>query len=124
MYLLNRIGVFQRWDSIDPVSFQVAQEDYSELKETIENNGGKIKEVETLNFKATGGNYSVSLINQPKENQTEIINLMALSNYNRYRKINKGLPSIKLTDNDAVLLDSLQNLFQQLRTYDRSCKMQ
>lgn len=102
----------------DPVSFQVAQENYPQLVETIQENDGEITEEETLHFKTTGNYLSLSIAGEPTENQVGIISLISLSNYRDYRKLNDQLPAIDLNNaEDAILLDSLQNTFQHIITY-------
>lgn len=108
----------------DPVSFQVAEEDHDKFLKILNENGGQVKESQTLDFKTTGSYLSYKVANQQIGPVVELVNLLSFSNYQAYRKINRQLPKIRLAGkNEAVLINRVQNAFQEVVTYDSNIKL-
>lgn len=109
-----------------PTDFIVAESNFQEISQKIEDEpGAAIDSVVKLNFKLTGSQYDIKIGREQKENTLSPINLLSLSNYREYQKINPYLKDIELIDNnDVVLLDSIQNILGGFIRYDSTFDLQ
>ncbi|MDA9472160.1 ABC transporter permease [Enterococcus sp. 5H] len=109
-----------------PTDFIVAEPSFQEVSQKIEDEpGANIDSVVTLNFKLTGSQYDIKIGREQKENTLSPINLLSLSNYREYQKINPYLKDIELVnDKDVVLLDSIQNILGGFIRYDSTFDLQ
>lgn len=109
-----------------PTDFIVAESSFQEISQKIENEpGAAIDSSVTLNFKLTGSQYDIKIGREQKENRLSPINLLSLSNYRDYQKINPYLKDIKLVnDKDVVLLDSIQNILGGFIRYGLTFNLQ
>ncbi|WP_239644695.1 ABC transporter permease [Enterococcus crotali] len=95
-----------------PTDFIVAEDDYEKLTQRIEQEPDtKIDSPVKLNYKLTGSRFHLKIGQDDKQNTISPINLLSLSNYQEYQKINPYLKNIRLNnDQDVVILDSIKNI--------------
>ncbi|WP_348922188.1 ABC transporter permease [Enterococcus rotai] len=95
-----------------PTDFIVAQDDFEKVAQVIENKTDtKIDSLVKLNYKLTGSRFHLKIGQDAEENNLSPINILALSNYREFQKINPYLKKIELHNKqDIVILDSIQNI--------------
>ncbi|MHC5215577.1 ABC transporter permease [Enterococcus sp. LJL128] len=107
----------------NPTDFLVSSELYGTIQKNIEQKTSITQSV-PLKFKVIGGQYRQTIKNQETTTLTEPINLLGVSNYREYQKINPYLKPIVLKKKDsAVMIDDMQNGFRELITYDPVVKL-
>ncbi|OJG73951.1 hypothetical protein RV12_GL000532 [Enterococcus quebecensis] len=95
-----------------PTDFIVSEENFKKFTQIIEKEPDtKIDSVVKLNYKLTGSRFHLKIGQEEKQNTLSPINLLSLSNYREFQKINPYLKNIELTnERDSVILDSIQNV--------------
>ncbi len=95
-----------------PTDFIVAEDDYEKLTQVIENKTDtNLDSLIKLNYKLTGSRFHLKIGQEAEEYNTSPINLLSLSNYREFQKINPYLKKIELHNKkDIVILDSIQNI--------------
>lgn len=95
-----------------PTDFIVAQDDFEKVAQVIESEPDtKIDSLVTLNYKLTGSRFHLKIGQEAAEETISPINLLSLSNYREFKKINPYLKTIELAnEEDMVILDSIQNI--------------
>lgn len=103
-----------------PTDFIVAENDFEKIAQIIEKEPDtKIDSLVTLNYKLTGSQFHLKIGQEEDQNTLGLINLLALSNYQEFQKINPYLKNIELKNNqDIVILDSIQNILSGFIRYD------
>ncbi|MBP2099979.1 ABC transporter permease [Enterococcus rivorum] len=104
----------------NPTDFIVSEEIYKQAQLEIE------KEPETviektikLNYKLTGSQFVMKIGQEQRREELRPINVLSLSNYQKYKKINPYLKELKLkNDQETVLIDSLQNIMRGFIRYE------
>ncbi|MBM7688467.1 hypothetical protein BCR24_06745 [Enterococcus ureilyticus] len=95
-----------------PTDFIVAEMDFKKVTQVIEKEPDtSINSSVTLNYKLTGSQFHLKIGQEVNENNVSPINILSLSNYREFQKINPYLKTIDLTNKqDIVILDSIQNI--------------
>ncbi|MTD41400.1 FtsX-like permease family protein [Erwinia sp. CPCC 100877] len=103
-----------------PTDFIVSEESANLLREKIEAEPNTVIDSSvTLKFKLTGSRFHFKIGQQQKESSLSPVNLLALSNYREYQRINPYLKDIEIDRNqEAVNLDSIQNILSGFVRYD------
>jgi putative ABC transport system permease protein len=103
-----------------PTDFIVSEDTVNKLKKKIEAEPNTVIDSSvTLKFKLTGSRFHFKIGQEQKESSLSPINLIALSNYREYQRINPYLKDIQIThEQEAVILDSLQNILSGFVRYD------
>lgn len=95
-----------------PTDFIVAETDFKKVIQVIEKEPDtSIDSSVTLNYKLTGSRFHLKIGQEASESNVSPINILSLSNYREFQKINPYLKTIELTNKqDIVILDSIQNI--------------
>lgn len=103
-----------------PTDFIVSDNYFEKISQIIENKPDtKIDSLVNLNYKLTGSQFHLKIGQEEKQSTVRPINLLALSNYHAYQKINPYLKNIELKNKqDMVILDSIQNILGGFIRYD------
>lgn len=103
-----------------PTDFIVAEDTFKKIEQIIEKEPDTtIDTLVKLNYKLTGSQFHLKIGQDEKENRISPMNLLALSNYREFQKINPYLKNIHLKNkDDIVILDSLQNILSGYIRYD------
>lgn len=108
-----------------PTDFIVAEDDFKKIEGIIEKEPDtKIDSLVKLNYKLTGSQFHLKIGQDEKENTIGPINLLALSNYREFQKINPYLKNIDLKNKqDVVILDSTQQMLSSFTRYDSTVNL-
>ncbi|MBO0440495.1 ABC transporter permease [Candidatus Enterococcus ikei] len=103
-----------------PTDFIVAEENFKEIAQVIEKEPDtKIDSLVKLNYKLTGSQFHLKIGQEEKQQTLSPINLLSLSNYHEFQKINPYLKNIELKkEHDIVILDSIPNILGGFIRYD------
>ncbi|WP_086312045.1 hypothetical protein A5821_003301 [Enterococcus sp. 7F3_DIV0205] len=102
-----------------PTDFMVAENDFKKVTQIIEKEPDTtIDSLVTLNYKLTGSQFHLKIGQEENQNTVSPINLLSLSNYQEFQRINPYLKDIELkNDQDIVVLDSIQNILSGFIRY-------
>jgi putative ABC transport system permease protein len=103
-----------------PTDFIVSEDSKQLLKDKIEAEPKtSIDSSVTLKFKLTGSRFHLKIGQEQKESSLSPVNLIALSNYKEYQRINPYLKDIQINhEQEAVRLDSIHNILSRFVQYD------
>lgn len=104
----------------NPTDFIVAEEVYDQAKNQIEKESDTlIREPVRLNYKITGSKFLMKVGQERQQEELGPINVLSLSNYQKYQRINPHLKEIKIkSDHEAILIDSLKNIMEGFIRYE------
>lgn len=106
-------------NSTAPTDFIVAEDTFKEIDQIIEKETDTtIDSLVKLNYKLTGSQFHLKIGQDEKESRISPVNLLSLSNYREFQKINPYLKNINLKNKqDVVILDSIQNILSGFIRY-------
>lgn len=112
-------------NSTAPTDFIVAEDTFKEVEQIIEKETDtNIDSLVKLNYKLTGGQFHLKIGQDEKESRISPVNLLSLSNYREFQKINPYLKNINLkSKQDVVILDSIQNMLSGFIRYDSTINL-
>ncbi|OJG66704.1 hypothetical protein RV09_GL000851 [Enterococcus moraviensis] len=95
-----------------PTDFIVVEDNFKEIEKIIKKEPDtKIERLVKLNYKLTGSQFHLKIGQDEQENTIGPINILGLSNYREYQKLNPYLKNIELKEKqDIVVFDSIQNM--------------
>ncbi|OJG16618.1 hypothetical protein RU96_GL000085 [Enterococcus canintestini] len=87
-----------------PTDFQIHTNELAKLKKIIKDNDGKITTSQNLHYKVTAGRFSLKLFSSEAINRFNLINILKLSDYQKFQEKHDDLPKIdSLKNNSGVL---------------------
>ena len=87
-----------------PTDFQIHTNELAKLKKIIKDNDGKITTTQNLHYKVTAGRFSLKLFSSEAINRFNLINILKLSDYQKFQMQHDDLPKIdSLKKNSGVL---------------------
>lgn len=87
-----------------PTDFQIHTNELAKLKKIIKDNDGKITTTQNLHYKVTAGRFSLKLFSSEAINRFNLINILKLSDYQKFQEKHDDLPKIdSLKNNSGVL---------------------
>lgn len=87
-----------------PIDFQIHTNELAKLKKIIKDNDGKITTSQNLHYKVTAGRFSLKLFSSEAINRFNLINILKLSDYQKFQEKHDDLPKIdSLKNNSGVL---------------------
>lgn len=121
MYTLGMNSV----NTTAPTDFIVAEDNFKAIEQIIEKEPDtKIDSIVKLNYKLTGSQFRLKIGQDEKGDTLGPVNLLALSNYQAFQKINPYLKNIKLKNKqDIVIIDSIQNILGGYIRYDSTLNL-
>lgn len=87
-----------------PTDFQIHTNELDKLKKIIKDNDGKITTSQNLDYKVTAGRFSLKLFSSEAINQFNLINVLKLSDYQKFQEKHDDLPKIDLLKNNSGVL--------------------
>lgn len=87
-----------------PTDFQIHTNELDKLKKIIKDNDGKITTSQNLHYKVTVGRFSLKLFSSEAINQFNLINVLKLSDYQKFQEKHDDLPKIDLLKNNSGVL--------------------
>lgn len=87
-----------------PTDFQIHTNELDKLKKIIKDNDGKITTSQNLHYKVTAGRFSLKLFSSEAINQFNLINVLKLSDYQKFQEKHDDLPKIDLLKNNSGVL--------------------
>ncbi len=87
-----------------PTDFQIHTNELDKLKKIIKYNDGKITTSQNLHYKVTAGRFSLKLFSSEAINQFNLINVLKLSDYQKFQEKHDDLPKIDLLKNNSGVL--------------------
>jgi putative ABC transport system permease protein len=101
-----------------PTDYQVATDEAETLKQIVLAQDSQVTEEQTITFRivplAINAKYLVNPTSTDQE--TFLVNVVSLSDYQRFRQLVPDAPEISLAKEHAVLFDADYNIAQRLRT--------
>lgn len=89
-----------------PTDFQIHTNELDKLKKIIKDNDGKITTSQNLHYKVTAGRFSLKLFSSEAINRFNLINVLKLSDYQKFQMQHDDLPKIdSLKNNSGVLFN-------------------
>ncbi|MEI5993221.1 ABC transporter permease [Candidatus Enterococcus mansonii] len=109
-----------------PTDFIVAEDSFKKVEQIIKKEPDTtIDSVVKLRYKLTGSQFHLKIGQEQNQPTLSPINLLALSNYREFQKINPYLKNLELKNkNDIVILDSIQNVLGGFVRYDSKFRIQ
>ncbi|MHC5226962.1 ABC transporter permease [Enterococcus sp. LJL99] len=103
----------------DPVDFLVSENHFEQMNQIIQSEKqAKIETKVQLHYKLTGAKLQYRIGRAASQDFTNLVNILALSNYQEYQQINPYLKEITLnSEKNTVVLDSEQDLLSGLVDY-------
>ena len=117
---------YQATNRIYPTSFQVSGEQAGALRTLLEKSDVPITAEQAIPYKMTNMTVQTRYLGELQDESVEnmMVNLVALSDYQRLRKLVPGAPEIRLsTDKQAVLFDSQYDVTRSFITYRDEVKV-
>lgn len=113
-------------NTISPTDFIVADNQFAEMETIIANESDTaIDQVVPLTYKLTGSSYELKIGRDREETKVNPINILSLSDYQAYQKINPYLKDVKIkTAQEVVLLDNFRNILGGYLQYGSSITIQ
>ncbi|HCE13247.1 MAG TPA: ABC transporter permease [Enterococcus sp.] len=110
---------YQATSRLYPVSYQVAESQAQQLRETLKDNQVQLAADQTVTFKMTNMAVYTRYLGETTDNNQEevMVNLLSLSQYNQLRKLLKESPEVKINGQEAALFDSEYDITQAFRSY-------
>lgn len=105
----------QAEQDLNPVAYQVGDDQLPQLTATIQQAGGRIQDQWTFHYKLTGLQTDDRFLNDGNQGSIKLINLLAQSDYQRYQQANPSEPAVELmSPQEAVLFDLTNPAFVEL----------
>ena len=117
---------YQATNRIYPTSFQVSGEQAGALRTLLKKSDVPITAEQAIPYKMTNMTVQTRYLGELQDESVEnmMVNLVALSDYQRLRKLVPGAPEIRLsTDKQAVLFDSQYDVTRSFITYRDEVKV-
>ncbi|WP_461203209.1 FtsX-like permease family protein [Enterococcus sp. N342-3-1-2] len=110
---------YQATSRLYPVSYQVAESQAQQLRDTLKDNQVTLAADQTVTFKMTNMAVYTRYLGETTDNNQEevMVNLLSLSQYNQLRKLLKESPEVKINGQEAALFDSEYDITQAFRSY-------
>lgn len=113
----------QQDNNNNPTDYQVAAEDYPQLKATLTEAGAVITDEVRLDYKTTAMNVDYRLFNTKAERKTELVSLLSLRDYRRLRRKIKELPAVTLQKGEGVLFDYSHDITSGIIDHSRHLEL-
>lgn len=102
-----------------PVSLMMDQKNFKKIEPQVENLKGYQKV--RLPLKAVGAQQSLKIIGENTDDTPEMVDVMALSDYQKFRQLNPRLAKVSLKKkNQAVMLTPLQSVLKHYLQYSQT----
>jgi putative ABC transport system permease protein len=110
----------------NPTMFQVTPQKKTAIKQLVKQEHGKITAEKKVNFKLTGVylKQKLALVDRKFVGQSDLVNLVSLSEYQQMRKLLPGAPHIQLSsDQETVFFNQDFLISRRLSTYDPTIEL-
>ena len=113
-------------NTISPTDFIVTDNQLTKIETILSSESNTtIDQVVPLTFKLTGSSYDFKIGRDQEEIKVEPVNILSLSNYKAYQKINPYLKDVEIEQpQDAILLDSFRNILGGYLQYGPTINLQ
>ncbi|MEO1770177.1 FtsX-like permease family protein [Candidatus Enterococcus ferrettii] len=112
-----------RVTEVAPVSLMMDRGSFEQVAPIIQEKMPSFEQ-QTLTFKSVGGIQPLMVTGEGVEERPEVIDLVALSTYQKFQQLSLRLADIQLKDtNDAVMLTPFQPVFREYWHYSRTVNL-